>query len=101
MKRFERDGRFEYVEEGFSWFCFFFSSLWALWRGNWTVLWAYLGLYALSFGAGFASVMVGHDVTGATMFAGVVYHVVVSSLANGWLEGELLDRGWKLSGWIE
>lgn len=36
LLRYERDGRAQYVGQGFNWFCFFFSWLWALWRGNWT-----------------------------------------------------------------
>ena len=40
------------VREGFSWWAFLFTSLWALWHRMW---WEALGLFAIVLGAGFVA----------------------------------------------
>lgn len=96
-RRYERDGHTQYVAQGFSWPCFFLSSLWALWRGNWTAFWAYMALYVLSFSTALAGSLAGHDLTRLCSLAGTLYHLIVCFFANSWLEEALRARRWKLT----
>jgi hypothetical protein len=97
-KRYVRDGKVQYVAAGFSWFCFFFSALWAMWNSNWTAFWAYAFMWIGSFVVGYVGGLNGHDLTSLCSFVGFCYHVVVCTLANAWLEGSLKERGWVYAG---
>jgi hypothetical protein len=82
------------VYEGFNWYCLFFSGLWAIYKGVWSILFAYIGTAILSVILVKLSIL---SNIGAQLFS-LITSIMISFHANDFYGKSLVKRGYKLSG---
>jgi hypothetical protein len=82
------------VYEGFNWYCLFFSGLWAIYKGVWGILFAYIGTAIISVILVKLSIL---SNIGAQLFS-LITSIMISFHANDFYGKNLVKRGYKLSG---